>query len=689
MDFHNCYAQGMARIASVTLPVADFDPLVNGARIGVEARQLSEQGVAVALFPELSVTGYAIDDLLLQDSLLAATTEAVGALTAATGDLMPLIVVGAPVTLGGRLYNCAVAMHRGRVLGVAPKSYLPNYQEFYEKRHFAAGQDCPVTEFLEPTWSPDPIPVGTKLIFQAEDLPDLAIHVELCEDAWVPISPSSQAALAGATVLLNLSASPITIGKADTRHRMVAQLSASCVAAYAYSAAMFGESTTDLSWDGMTLIYEMGDQLAASERFPSEAQASVADVDLELIRNQRRKAGSFDDNRRETVDVDSFRRVTFRLDPPTGDLGLRREVARFPFVPNDVDRLEQDCYEAYNIQVSGLERRILAIGGNDPARAPKLCIGISGGLDSSHALLVAAKATDRLGLSRKHILAYTMPGFATSDHTRNNAEQLAESLGVTFEEVDIRPMARQMLSDLGHPFADGEPTYDVTFENVQAGIRYDFLFRAANQQGGIVVGTGDLSELALGWCTFGVGDQMSHYGVNAGVPKTLIQHLIRWVSYSAQFAPETSDVLDSILATEISPELIPAEPGEAPQSTQASIGPYELQDFNLYYLLRYGLRPSKIAFLAEHAWSAKARGAWPPWYPADERRSYDLATIRSWLELFVRRFATNQFKRSTLPNGPKVCEGGTLSPRGDWRMPSDVGAGPWLTDIIHNIPTGR
>ena len=329
---------------------------------------------------------------------------------------------------------------------------------------------------------------------------------------------------------------------------------------------------------------------------------------------------------------------------------------------------------------------MLAIGGGDPARAPHLCIGVSGGLDSTHALIVAAKACDRLGLPRTHVLAWTMPGFATTEHTRSNAQALSEALGVSFATVDIRPMAEQMLEDLGHPYSDGEETYDITFENVQAGIRYDFLFRAANHHGGIVVGTGDLSELALGWCTFGVGDHMSHYNVNAGVPKTLIQHLIRWVVSSGQFDDEVNRVLVSVLDTEITPELIPTKPGEVPQSTQATIGPYELQDFTLYHLLRHGLRPRRIAFLAHHAWRDAAAGHWPAGLPEEDRHSYDLAAIRHWLEVFVRRFTTNQFKRSTLPNGPKVVPGGSLSPRGDWRMPSDVGPRLWLDEIARDVP---
>jgi NAD+ synthase (glutamine-hydrolysing) len=373
--------------------------------------------------------------------------------------------------------------------------------------------------------------------------------------------------------------------------------------------------------------------------------------------------------------------VPFDLEPPRRDLGLRRAVDRYPFVPDDPDRLALDCYEAYNIQVSALEQRLTAIGG------PKLVIGVSGGLDSTHALIVAAKAMDRLGRPRSDIHAFTLPGFATSTATKDNATRLSQALGVTFSELDIRPAATRMLADMGHPFAGGEPVYDITFENVQAGLRTDYLFRLANQRGGIVLGTGDMSELALGWCTYGVGDQMSHYGVNAGVPKTLIQHLIRWVIGTGQFEDQTNAVLRVILEQEISPELVPVAEGERPQSTEEKIGPYALQDFTLFHVLRYGFPPSRIAFLAEHAWADADSGAWPPGFDADQRRAYDLPAIRHWLEVFLRRFfAFSQFKRSALPNGPKVVAGGSVSPRSEWRAPSDGNATAWLAELDRNVP---
>ncbi len=676
MDFYSAYAHGFARVATVTVPVAIADPAANAATILEAARACHDDAVAVAVFPELALSGYAIDDLLLQDTLLDGVHAAIATLVEASADLMTVLVVGAPLVHGTRVLNCAVVIHRGRVLGVSPKSYLPNYREFYERRHFAPGDDQRGGIIRV---AGEDVPFGPDLIFDAVDVRGLRLHVEICEDMWVPIPPSAEAALAGATVLANLSGSPITVARAEDRRLLVRSASSRCSAAYLYAAAGQGESTTDLSWDGQTMIYESGDLLAEGERFPDHAVVTIADIDLDRIRQDRLRQGTFDDNRRTFGDGRGFRTIEFTLEPPAGDIGLRRKVDRFPFVPDDPQRLALDCYEAYNIQVSGLEQRIAAIG------SPRAVIGVSGGLDSTHALIVAAKAMDRLGRPRSDILAFTMPGFATGDTTKSYATRLSKSLGVTFEELDITASARQMLADIGHPFADGEEVYDVTFENIQAGLRYDYLFRLANQRGGIVVGTGDLSELALGWCTYGVGDQMSHYSVNAGVPKTLVQHLIRWVAESGQFEADTNELLGEILTQEITPELIPHTEGAKPQATQDTVGPYNLQDFTLFHVVRRGYRPSKIAFLAMHAWADAAQGEWPPGYPEQDRLSYDLATIRHWLTVFVTRFFANQFKRSALPNGPKVSAGGTMSPRGDWRMPSDASAAAWLTDI-ENVP---
>ena len=731
IEFLSAYDQGFARVAAVTLPVVPVDPAANAAAIIEQARALAEDGVCLAAFPELCLTGYAIDDLLLSDVLLSDVLTAIETLRAASADLLPALVVGAPLRLGDRLYNCALVIQGGRVRGVAPKSYLPTYREFYEKRHFAPGDALPAgvesielpgvrsgsdgaerTESADGSGGTEPVarvPFGANLLFEVEDVPGLTFHVEVCEDMWVPVPPSSLAALAGATVLVNLSGSPITVGRAEDRELLARSSSARGLAAYVYAAAGQGESSTDLAWDGQTLVYENGELLGSTERFPDGPRASVVDVDIEGLRAERLRQGTFADNARTLsspvagaptaattfTDPAAFRRIRIGatdLAAPRTDIGLRRRVDRFPFVPDDPARLAQDCYEAYNIQVAALVQRLGAIGN------PRIVIGVSGGLDSTHALIVAARAMDRLGRPRSDIHAITMPGFATSAGTRRNAEDLAVGLGCTFEELDIRATATQMLTEMGHPYGEYARTgavpdgaserdlYDVTFENVQAGLRTDFLFRIANHRGGIVLGTGDLSELALGWCTFGVGDQMAHYGVNAGIPKTLIQHLIRWVVAEELFDDAVGRTLLSILDTEISPELVPAEAGGAIQSTQAKIGPYALQDFTLWHVLRRGSRPSRIAFLALLAWRDADAGDWPEGLPSSEKVAYDLPEIRRWLELFHRRFFTNQFKRSTLPNGPKVVAGGSLSPRGDWRMPSDAAATAWLAELERNVP---
>jgi NAD+ synthase (glutamine-hydrolysing) len=678
VDFYSAYAQGFARIAAVTLPVHLADPVANAAVVLEQARACHDDSVAVAVFPELCLTGYSVDDLFLQDTLLATVEEAIAEIVAASADLMTMLVIGAPVVHGNRVFNAAVVIHRGSILGVAPKSYLPNYREFYERRWFAPGDD------RELEWisvAGQDVRFGPDLIFRCLDVPGLDLHVEVCEDMWVPVPPSAEAALAGATVLANLSGSPITIARAEDRKLLARSASSRCSAAYVYAAAGQGESTTDLSWDGQTMVYECGSLLGESERFPDGPRRTVVDVDLDLVRQERMRQVTFDDNRRTHHErVNRFRTVEWELEPPTGDIGLLRMVDRYPFVPDDPERLALDCYEAYNIQVSGLEQRLNAIG------TPKAVIGVSGGLDSTHALIVACKAMDRLGRPRSDVLAFTMPGFATGETTKSYATRLSQALGVTFEELDIRPAAEQMLKDLGHPYGRGEKVYDVTFENVQAGLRYDYLFRLANQRGGIVVGTGDLSELALGWCTYGVGDQMSHYTVNAGVPKTLVQHLIRWVISHGEFDEAVGQLLGEILELEITPELIPVEEGKKPQATQDTVGPYNLQDFTLALVVRHGFRPRKIAFLAWHAWKDLEAGEWPPGFPEDARVAYSLEEVRTWLQVFVKRFFANQFKRSALPNGPKVSPSGTMSPRGDWRMPSDAKGTAWLAEIDRDVP---
>jgi NAD+ synthase (glutamine-hydrolysing) len=678
MSFTSLYRHGFARVAACSVPVSIADPARNVATLLDAAAECSADGVAVAVFPELSVTGYSIDDLFGQQALLEAVHTALDELVAGSVGLLPVLVVGAPLLHRGRLYNTAVVVHRGEVLGVVPKIHLPTYREFYERRQFASGAGVTGGTIRVGTAT---APFGTDLLFEALDRPDLVLGVEICEDMFVPVPPSAALALGGATVLANLSGSPITIGRADTRGVLARSQSMRCLAAYVYAAAGTGESTTDLSWDGQTTIFENGVELASGPRFSDRAAVTTADVDLDLLAAERARQNSFEDNRAWIAGAQSLRRIGFRLDPPDTDLGLRRPLERFPFVPADPARLAQDCYEAYSIQVDGLVQRLRSTG------SATVVIGVSGGLDSTQALLVAARAMDLLGRPRTDILGFTLPGFATSDTTKSSAWRLMRALGITAAEIDIRPAARQLLTDLHHPAGAGEPVYDVTFENVQAGLRTDYLFRLANHHGGLVLGTGDLSEIALGWSTYGVGDQMSHYNVNSGVPKTLIQHLIRWVAATQDFAPDTAQVLLDILDTEISPELVPAGEGGTPQSTEAAIGPYALQDFTLFHVLRFGFRPSKIAFLAWHAWRDPADGRWPEHFPQERRNAYPLAEIRSWLQVFVRRFfGFSQFKRSAMPNGPKVSAGGALSPRGDWRAPSDGTARVWLDEIERNVP---
>ena len=680
--FHSIYSHGFIR-AAVCVPIVRVaDPQGNAEHTIGLARRASDLNAAVTLFPELGISAYSNDDLFHQDALLDATRVAVDQIVLASRTLKTILIVGAPLRFEEKLFNCGIVIYRGRILGIVPKTYLPNYREFYEKRQFTSGRNAISREVL---WGDEMVPFGSDIIFEATNIKNFVLHVEICEDVWTPIPPSCYAALAGATVLTNLSASNITIGKAEYRRSLCASQSSSCVAAYLYSAAGPGESTTDLAWDGYGVIYENNELLAESERFASHEQIFTADIDLERLTQDRMRLTSFNDAVGVHRDqLRTIRRVPFTFEVPEGEIPLLRTVERFPYVPNDPAKRDERCFEAYNIQVHGLMKRLESTG------IKHIVLGVSGGLDSTHALIVAARTMDRLGLPRSNILAFTMPGFATSDVTLTNAWALMRSLGVTGKEIDIRPSCRQMLEDIGHPYSKGEPVYDITFENVQAGLRTDVLFRAANQREGLVLGTGNMSENALGWATYGVGDHMSHYNVNASVPKTLIQHLIRWVIGTRLFDQATSATLQSILDTEISPELVPHtgdERDKPAQSTQAKIGPYELQDFNLYYISRYGFRPSKVAYLSRHAWDNKNEGTWPEGIRPEQYNEYDLLTIKKWLDLFLYRFfKTSQFKRSAVPNGPKVGSGGSLSPRGDWRAPSDSEAVVWLEELRANVP---
>jgi NAD+ synthase (glutamine-hydrolysing) len=679
LSFHSFHSHGFVRVAGCTPRVHVGDPGANAEETLALMREGETRHVDLMVFPELGISAYAIDDLHLQDALLDAVEQSIGGLVEASKALRPVFIVGAPLRRNNRLYNCAVVISRGKLLGVVPKSFLPNYREYYENRWFAPGAG--VTG-LEITVAGLLVPFGTDLIFAARDLADFVFHVEICEDFWTATPPSIRGSLAGALILCNLSASNAVIGKAEERSVLCASQSVRCIAAYIFTAAGPGESTTDLAWDGQATIHELGTMLAHNERFAMKSQMTVADVDVERLRQERMRTVTFNAAAVAAGNPEnSFRRIAFTHEPSYVDAGLERKIDRFPFVPDDPLRLDTDCYEAFNIQVQGLMKRLQVTNGE------RVVIGVSGGLDSTHALLVAARTFDMLGLPRTNILGFTMPGFATSERTKSNAWTLMKALGITGEEVDIKPAAMQMLKDMGHPFAKGEALYDVTFENVQAGLRTDYLFRLANQRKAFVLGTGDLSELALGWSTYGVGDHMSHYNVNGSVAKTLIQYLVRWVMNSKLLDERASATLRSILETEISPELVPAGAKGAIQSTQQRIGPYELQDFHLYYTTRFGLRPSKIAFLAWHAWRDAERGEWPPQFPNESKHAYALEDIRKWLEVFLYRFfEISQFKRSALPNGPKVVSGGNLSPRGDWRAPSDGNARVWLEELERNVP---
>ena len=675
--FHSIYAHGFLRLAVCTPRVEVAQPAINAERTIALAERAVARKAALVVFPELGLSAYSNDDLALQDALLDGVEDAVQRVLAASGRLGAILVVGAPLRAQGRLFNCALVLCQGELLGVVPKTYLPNYREFYEKRQYAsAGQAIADTIEL----AGQRVPFGNNLLFACDSYPDFVLHVEICEDLWVPIPPSTRAALAGATLLANLSASNATIGKAEYRRLLCASQSAKCIAAYAYAAAGYGESTTDLAWDGHAIVCENGDLVAESARFRYEDALITADVDLERLRQERMRTTSFRDCAEAHPELTTaMRRIPCALGMPGAAVPLERSVARFPYVPGDPARLDERCQEVYGIQVQGLVRRMAATG------IEKLVVGVSGGLDSTQALLVAARAVDRLSLPRGNVLAFTLPGFATAARTHRNALALMAALRVNSGEIDIRPSAMQMFRDLGHPFAHGEPQQDVTFENVQAGERTSLLFRLANYHGGLVVGTSDLSELALGYTTYGVGDQMSHYNVNASVPKTLIRHLIHWIARAAEFETGVGDVLRDILATPSSPELTAS--GAELQSAESAVGPYELQDFNLYHLSRFGFRPSKVAFLAQHAWGHRASGEWPQTIPPEERHEYELGAIKHWLEVFIERFfGLSQFKRSALPNGPKVGSGGSLSPRGDWRAPSDARADVWLAELRRNVP---
>ena len=676
-QFFNLYSHDFVRV-SVSMPrVRVADPAFNAEQILALMHDAVRARSVLALFPELGVSAYSCEDLFHQKGLLNGCLDALRHIVDASRTLPLIAVIGIPLQVDHLLYNCAAVIGEGRIVGVIPKTYLPNYREYYEQRHFASA-DAALRDQIDLPGQRD-IPFGNRLLFQLEEQPLFTFHVEICEDLWVPLAPSTDGALAGASVLLNLSGSNITIGKADYRRQLVTGQSARCMAAYLYASAGPGESTTDLAWDGHGMICENGNLIAESRRFCYEPQLISSEIDLERLSQERMRQTTFGQTViREHSRLRDFRTIRYSLKLPQEEQLLpKRTYERFPYVPSEPDRRAERCREVYQIQVQGLVKRLQATG------IERVVIGVSGGLDSTHALLVCAQAMDLLGYPRSNILGYTMPGFATSARTLEQAHGLMRAIGCQAHELDIRPSCTQMLRDIGHPYISGVDAYDVTFENVQAGERTSHLFRIANLQAGLVVGTGDLSELALGWCTYGVGDQMSHYAVNVSVPKTLMAHVVRWLAQNGTLNQETIDVLYAILATRISPELVPGEDDDfgPSQQTEKVTGPYDIQDFHLYYTLRFGYAPPKVAFLAYCAWRDLAAGAWPD-IPLETRRQYDIGQIKTYLRIFLTRFfQLSQFKRSCIPNGPKVGSGGSLSPRGDYRAPSDSEATAWLEQL--------
>lgn len=666
--------KGYARIAAAVPAAAIADIDANRDRTLTLWKEAHTAGANVVVFPELGLSGYSIRDLCLNTTLLDACETSLEQLMEAGNSLEPMAIVGLPVRFNHGLYNVAAVIHQGRLLGVIPKAYLPNYREFEEARWFRAGFDVPADATI--TLGKHSAPFGLDLLFNSS-LPELMIGIEICEDTWVQVPPSSFQVSAGATVICNLSASNFTIGKAELRRLLARSASDRGKCAYVYVAAGPGESSTDVSFDADAFICENGNTLIESQRFARQGQLIVQDIDLELLSFERRSTTTFGDCAREyQTDV---RIVDFESTVPEG---MVRYVSRTPFLPRDPATLANRCWEMFEIQSNALATRMAAIG------KPKLVLGVSGGLDSTNAALVAAAALDLLGQPRSDLLCITMPGFGTSDGTRSNAEALSIALGGSFSEVSISDASRTVLEAISHNATENVSNVeelmarlrthpelgDVTLENVQARLRTLLLMTLANQKGGLVVGTGDLSEKALGWSTY-AGDHIAMYDVNAGVPKTLIQFVIRWVANERASTWSDSEslreTLFAILDTPISPELLPANAdGQIAQLTEERIGPYELHDFFLYHFVRHGARPSRILELARVAFDAS---------------QYDDQTLKRWITVFIKRFFMHQFKRSCTADGPKVGNV-ALSPRGDWRMPSDARPDTWLDDVAQWRP---
>ncbi len=634
---------GFLKVAAAIPQVRVADCGYNASRIIALAEQAAQRGVEIVVFPELSITAYTCADLLLHDTLLDAADEALEEIIAATRKLPLTLIIGAPLRHGSTLYNCAVVFAKGRVMGVVPKSYLPDYTEFYENRWFASGAGISEEQISVGGQSAD---FGADLTFEVNGA---EFGVEICEDLWVAVPPSSQLALNGAKVIFNLSASPEAVGKHTYVQQLVTQQSARTLAAYVYCSAGFGESSTDLVFAGNAIIAENGQILREGRRFSLEEQLVVADIDIQRLEFERRRTTSFRQNEGTTENTV----IEMEVPEALRAAALDRDIDPMPFVPKSAEHRSERCEEVFQIQSHGLAQRLAH------TQCKRAIIGISGGLDSTLALLVTVRTFDKLRLDRSGIIGITMPGFGTTDRTYNNALTLMRGLGVTLREIPIREACMQHFRDIGLDPSDRSAAY----ENCQARERTQILMDIANMEGGMVIGTGDLSELALGWATYN-GDQMSMYGVNASVPKTLVRHLVRWVADTEQDEVTRAALLD-IIDTPVSPELLPAdEEGQIAQKTEDLVGPYELHDFFLYNTVRAGSTPSKILFLAEQAFAG----------------TYDTTTIHHWLTIFCRRFFAQQFKRSAMPDGPKVGSV-ALSPRGDWRMPSDASAAMWLRDL--------
>lgn len=641
----NLINYGFVRVGSAVPEMKVADCRFNTEKIIELMKKAEEQRVYVTVFPELSITGYTCEDLFEQPLLLNAALDSLKDIMMASSGYSNVFLIGLPLLIDQQLYNCAAVIQNGIILGIVPKRYMPNYNEFYEKRWFREGRDLKADSvFLFDRY----VPCGTDLVFQDMDYPDLSFAIEICEDLWMAVPPSSIHALNGAVILCNLSASNEVIGKHEYRKTLVKSQSGRCIAGYIYSSAGVGESTTDLVFGGHGLIADYGAILGETQRFRRDSQLLTADIDVQRLLHDRANMTSFTQTDlprlSRKIQIDS---VQLQLDK------LNRTIEQHPFVPSDLTTRDERCREIFSIQTCGLEKRLIHTG------LQKAVLGISGGLDSTLALLVTVQTFDNLNISRKNIIAITMPGFGTTDQTYRNAMNLMQSLGVEIREINIRDACLQHFKDIGHD-AD---IHDVTYENVQARERTQILMDIANKEAGLVIGTGDLSELALGWCTYN-GDHMSMYSVNCGVPKTLVKSLVTWVADNIS-RKDTSEILHRIVDTPITPELLPPkENGEILQKTEDIVGPYELHDFFLYHMLRYGAEPKKVRYLAQNAF----------------RDKYDDETILKWLRVFYRRFFSQQFKRSCVPDGPKIGSI-SLSPRGDWRMPSDASARIWLDEL--------